>query len=121
MDWKDNRTLKHSFFSAMDGILVAFKEERNLRIHLIAAIIVINLGFIFNLSVTEWLVCLLLIGSMVALELLNSAIENVVDLTTNYQKNPLAKKAKDMAAGAVFFMAIISAVIGCIIFLPYIF
>ena len=67
----------------------------------------------------EWCICLLLFGLVAALELVNTAVEAVVDLVTE-EKKPLAKIAKDTAAGAVLFAAIISVIIGCIIFLPYV-
>lgn len=65
----------------------------------------------------EWIFILLCIGGVITLELINSSIENVVDLVTE-ETHPLAKKAKDMAAAAVFFFALVSVVIGCIIFIP---
>ena len=70
-----------------------------------------------KLSVTEWCICLTLFGLVMALELVNTSIEAVVDLVTEERK-PLAKIAKDTAAGAVLIAAIMAAIIGCIIFVP---
>ena len=69
------------------------------------------------LSVTEWCICLTLFGLVMALELVNTSIEAVVDLVTEERK-PLAKIAKDTAAGAVLIAAIMAAIIGCVIFVP---
>ena len=77
------------------------------------------IGTLFQITATQWCICLLLFALVAALELVNTAIEAVVDLVTE-EKKPLAKIAKDTAAGAVLFAAIISVIIGCIIFLPYV-
>lgn len=109
------------FFKAFDyawnGILYGVKVERNLKFHLVAAIVVILVGFFTGLSVIEWSIVVLLIGGMLAFEMMNAAIERVVDLVT-MESHPLAKHAKDLAAGAVLVYAISSVVIGFIIFLP---
>ena len=111
----------HKFFKAFDyawsGILYGIKAERNLKFHLFAATVVVFTGLITGLSVMEWCIVLLLIGGMLALEMMNAAIERVVDLIT-MESHPLAKHAKDLAAGAVLIYAIISAVIGWLIFVP---
>lgn len=107
-----------SFSYAINGILTAVKHERNMRIHLTIAAIVIFASFYFSISKFEWLIILSVIGGVISLELVNSAIERVVDLVT-LEHHPLAKLAKDMAAGAVFVAAIFAVVMGSIIFLPY--
>ena len=83
-------------------------------------ILVIICGFIFHLSITEWLICILLFALVISLELVNTAIEAVVDLCSpDYHE--LAKYAKDVAAGSVLISAIASVVIGLIIFIPKLF
>jgi undecaprenol kinase len=109
-----------SFSFAAQGIVHALKRERNMKIHLAASFIVILMGIFFSLTKTEWLFVLMAIGGVISLELVNTAIERVVDLATA-QAHPLAKQAKDVAAGAVFIFAIFSVVIGLIIFVPKIF
>ena len=79
--------------------------------------LVIVFGIIFNISKTEWFVCILLFGGVIALEIMNTAIETTVDLIT-MEKNSKAKLAKDASAGAVLVMAIISVIIGLMIFMP---
>lgn len=102
---------------AISGIIQCIQKERNIKIHLVFMFLVIICGFLFQLSITEWLVCILLFGLVISLELVNTAIEAVVDLCTQ-EYHPLAKIAKDTAAGAVFISAIASVVIGLIIFVP---
>jgi undecaprenol kinase len=112
-------SLLESFSFAINGIRTAIMAERNMRIHLFSSVIVIGCSIFFSISTTEWLIVLILIGGMFALELVNSGIERVVDLVTE-EYHPFAKQAKDLAAGAVFIYAVVSVVIGIVIFLPYI-
>ena len=115
---KDKKNpLGASFGYAFEGILTGIRKERNMRIHTAAMILVVFFGTVLGLSATEWCICLVLFGLVMALELVNTAVEAVVDLVTEERK-PLAKIAKDTAAGAVLIAAIMAAVIGCIIFLP---
>ena len=114
-----NKRIK-SFGYALQGIWKTFATERNMQIHLVIAILVVICGFIFNISRIEWLFCLLCFGLVFGAELINSAIENIVDLVSP-ERNELAKNAKDMAAGAVLVCAIFSAIIGLIIFVPKVF
>ena len=109
--------LRKTFGYAFEGILTGIRKERNMRIHTAAMILVVFFGTVLGLSATEWCICLVLFGLVMALELVNTAVEAVVDLVTEERK-PLAKTAKDTAAGAVLIAAIMAAVIGCIIFLP---
>lgn len=109
--------LRKTFGYAFEGILTGIRKERNMRIHTVAMILVVFFGTVLGLSATEWCICLVLFGLVMALELVNTAVEAVVDLVTEERK-PLAKIAKDTAAGAVLIAAIMAAVIGCIIFLP---
>ena len=80
-------------------------------------IAVIVCGFVFQVSLIEWCILLLCISLVVSLELMNTAIEEAVNLASP-DIHPLAKASKDVAAGAVMFSAIISAIIGFIIFIP---
>ena len=109
--------LAKSFGYAFQGIFTCVKKERNMKIHMAAAILVVILGSILKLSVTEWCICLVLFGMVMSLELVNTAVEAVVDLVTK-DRHPLAKIAKDTAAGAVLIAAIMAAITGAIIFIP---
>lgn len=111
------RTFFTAFKYAWNGIVHGAKEERNFKFHMIAGVTVILAGALTGLSTFEWFIILVLIAGMLALELMNAAIERVVDLVTS-EKVPLAGQAKDLAAGAVLIYAILSAVIGCMLFIP---
>ena len=115
----DHKRLRDSFRYAFLGILQAYKGEQNLKIHTVIAIMVIICGFIFHITYVEWLVCLVLIGLVLMAEFFNTAIEYVVDLASP-EIHPLAKAAKDTASSGVLMMAIVSAIIGLIIFIPHI-
>ena len=115
--WK-NRELIASLEFALTGIFTAFKEERNMRKHALSAILAIVAGFLIGISATEWLFLLLSVSLVIAFEIMNSALENVVDLASDYHFSMLAKNAKDMAAGAVLVISGFAFVTGLIIFVP---
>lgn len=108
-----------SFNFALKGIGHFFKTENNARIHLLAAVVVVGAGFYFQLSRSEWLWIVLAISLVWITELLNTAIEKLVDLVSP-QENPKAGRIKDLAAGAVLFAASAAVIIGLLIFLPHI-
>ena len=99
--WK-NRTLTSSLEFALTGIFTAFKEERNMKKHAVSALLAVIAGLVFKVSVIEWLFLLLSIFLVITFEIVNSAIENVVDL----------------AAGAVLVISGFAALTGLIIFVP---
>ena len=107
----------NSFKYAFEGIITGIKTQRNMKIHIIMMGLVIIAGIIFKISKMEWIVCLILFGLVISLELINTAIETIVDMITK-EKNPMAKIAKDVSAGSVLVSAIISAIIGLMIFIP---
>ena len=115
---KEHRgTLAESFGYAFAGIGTCIREERNIKLHLTVTALVVLCGWYFKISRIEWCICLALFGLVLALELVNTAVESVVDLVTEERK-PLAKKAKDTAAGAVLIAAICAAAAGLVIFVP---
>jgi len=109
-----------SFRYAFNGLKILMREEHNARIHLFAACCVLIAGAVFKISTSEWIAVVLCIGSVFALELVNSAIENIANFISP-ERNKTIKKVKDLAAGAVLVAAIASAIIGLIIFLPKVF
>ncbi|WEV61089.1 diacylglycerol kinase family protein [Streptococcaceae bacterium ESL0729] len=115
--WK-NVTFINSLEFAWSGILTAFKEERNFKSHIFSGLLVLLLGILLGISKFEWLFIFLSIFLVIAAELINSAIENVVDLASDYHFNMLAKKSKDMAAGAVLVLSIFAMIVGLFVFLP---
>mgnify|MGYP002535309395 FL=1 len=106
-----------SFKYAFQGMFSALKTERNLKIHITIMILVIIAGIVLKISKIEWIICIILFGLVIGGEMLNSAIETVVDIAMP-DINPKAKFAKDAAAGAVLVLAIASAIIGFMIFGP---
>ena len=114
---KKEKNIINSFKYAFEGIFTALKAEKNMKIHFIIMILVIILGIILKISRIEWIICIILFGFVISLELINTAIENTVDLITQ-EKNPKAKIAKDVSAGAVLIAAITAVVVGFIIFVP---
>ncbi|HSH66601.1 MAG TPA: diacylglycerol kinase family protein [Bacteroidia bacterium] len=102
---------------ALQGIVTFLKTQINAWIHIGAALFACILGYLLNINKTEWCVIVLAIGLVVVAEMLNTAIEFLTDLISP-SIHPLAKKAKDVAAGAVLVAAITSVVIAAFIFLP---
>ena len=113
----DEKKLKNSFKYAFNGIFSCIKDEQNMMIHFIVALLVIICGFAYNLTKIEWLICILLIGLVLAAELINTSIENLCDSVTT-KENKYIKIAKDTSAGAVLVLAITSSIIGLMIFIP---
>ncbi len=108
-----------SFKWAFNGFKVAFKGEVNLKIHLFAATIAIAFGFLFNIDRYEWLAVLVVIGMVLSAEIFNTAVEYLADFVS-IERRPAIKKVKDLAAAAVLIQAIIAAIVGIIVFSPYI-
>jgi len=109
-----------SFKYAFQGLFQLFKGQPNAWIHLVSAITVILAAIWFQLSIIEWMFIILAIGFVFSAELFNTAIEKLVDKVSP-EKNPLAGRIKDLAAGAVLVAAITAAAIGLVIFLPKMF
>ena len=106
-----------SFKNALRGIFISIKEERNLKIIFIVFIIVVAAGLVFSLSIIQWIIILLCCALVISAEMINSSIENAIDLYTD-EYSQLARKAKDIAAGSTLIVSIFSAVIGLLIFIP---
>jgi len=109
-------SLLQAFKCAFEGIFATAKE-RNFKIELCFMTLAIVLGLVFSISFLEWLCVIICFGLVLGGEVINSAIEAVVDLTSP-EYHELAKKAKDCAAGGVLLFSIASFVIGCLIFIP---
>lgn len=110
------KTLR-SFRYAFQGLYLVFRYENNARVHLLATVATVGLGFTVGLSGIEWAVVLTQIGLVWAAETFNTAIEKLVDLVSP-EFNPKAGIVKDIAAGAVLVFSIIAVVVGLIIFAP---
>ena len=108
-----------SFIYAIQGIMVSSREQRNLKIQGFVGMLTVGAGLYFDMTATEWCLILLVIGLVMGMEMMNSAVESLVDLVTQESK-PLAGKVKDIAAGAVLFVSIVAVIIGLIIFKKYV-
>jgi diacylglycerol kinase len=114
-----NKRIK-SFGYAFKGLFHLFRTEAHAQIHLVVLIVVVGAGFYFHITKTEWLAVLLSIGMVISLEAINTAIERLTDLVSP-DYHPLAGHAKDVAAGAVLWAAIVAVIVGFLVFWPYIF
>lgn len=108
-----------SFTYAWKGIKSFVCQEHNVWIHLTAASLAVIAGIIFNIQRSEWIVIVICIGMVIAAEAFNTAIERLVNLVSP-EWHPIAGEVKDIAAGAVLICAIAAAIVGLIIFIPYI-
>ncbi len=106
-----------SFYYAFKGIANALQIEFNIRIHVVAAVLVILAGFYFQIAAAEWVMIVLCICSVLAMELINTAIEQLCNHVTA-EVHPAIKKIKDIAAAAVLVVAAGSLAVAFIIFLP---
>lgn len=106
-----------SFRYAIDGLLWLFRNEGNAKVHMVATVLVVAAGFIFKVSAMEWVAILLCIGVVISAEGINTAVEKLCDKVSP-EKDNLIKIAKDVSAGAVLILAIISVIIAILIFIP---
>ena len=106
-----------SFHYAISGILIAFREERNFKIHTALGILAIASATLLGCNLTEWIIIILCIGMVMSAEIFNTALENTMDWL-DPQFNKYVKRVKDLAAGAVLVVSVSVAVVGLLIFLP---
>lgn len=111
------RSLSHAFAHAFRGLLHFVRSDRNGRIHFFAAMAVTVAGLYFHITTGEWISLLTCFAMVIAFEMCNHAIEQVCDVV-HAEHHPSIKIAKDVAAAAVLWSAVISAVIGSIVFVP---
>lgn len=111
------RAFLRGFGYAGAGILYLLRTQRNARVHVAVACLVIAAGFYWRVSAVEWAVLLLTIGVVLSAEAFNTVAELTVDLLVQ-QRHPLAKAAKDAAAGAVLLTAVAAVAVGVAIFGP---
>ncbi len=114
------RKAARSFGHAGRGILHVLRTEQNVQIHLIAAAVVVGLAFYFRIGSLEFAAVLLAIGLVVTAEVINTVIEDLLDLI-HPARHPAVGKIKDALAGAVLIAAVIAAAVGALVFLPYLF
>lgn len=106
-----------SFRFASEGIVYVLLTQRNFRVHLVIATLVVALGLWLRLTLDSWAILALTIGAVLVTEVFNTAAETLVDLVSP-DYHPLAKQVKDLAAGAVLVAAIVSVVVGLLVLGP---
>lgn len=113
---KENHpTFRRSFLFAMQGFRMALKTERNIKVMLLGLVFAVTMGIVLQIDLLSWAIILLCCGVVIAAELLNTAIETVVDLVSP-EYHPLAGRAKDISAGAVWALCVIVALVGILVF-----
>lgn len=121
---KKQTSKNHSFIQslrhALEGLQTTVHDEENFKRHLIVAAIVLLCGGLFRVKQAEWLWLLVVIFLVLIAEMWNTAVEYLIDLLVEKHYDPLAKKVKDVSAAIVLITAILAAIVGAIIFLPYI-
>lgn len=113
-----NHHFKQSMKYAVNGIQTVFQDERNFRFDVVAAIVVVILGFFLKIERTEWYWIVFCIFLMFILEMLNTVVEQLVDLMVGHNYHLAAKKAKDVAAGVVLMGAVFVLIMASGIFIP---
>lgn len=111
---RQHKRLFFSFRDAVSGFLLAIRQERNIRLQLLAAIGVIIFSLLIHVSRMDMMVIIVLIGGVISLELMNTAVERAVDLVTK-EPHPMAKAAKDAAAASVWWFSVVATVIFAVI------
>ena len=114
---KPAHSLLKSFGFAFEGIKTEFKKGRNFRIQILMGILATILGIVFHISAPEWFDLILVIASVLILELINTAVEAIVDMISP-EVQEKAKIAKDVAAGAVLVASIAAVFVGAFLFIP---
>ena len=111
--------LARSFACAFAGLWFLIREERNMRLHLLAAALTIAAGGFFHVSRIEWCLLLVCIGAVLGAEALNSALEHLCDRVTSEREEPI-RRIKDAAAAGVLILSICAALVGAVIFWPHV-
>ena len=116
--WQVAPNLLTSFRYAWAGIVYAVRTQRNFRIHLAIGLVALSLGILLHIQPIEAAVVAITVSAVLVMELMNTALESVVDLTVGQTYHELAKIAKDCAAGAVFISAMAALLVAAVIYLP---
>lgn len=111
------KRVSQKFANALRGLWIIISEEKSLWVHFFVTFFVVLFGILFDLSTWEWVAVVFAIGLVIGFEIMNTAIEYLVDIFS-FEYNVKAKKIKDVAAMATMFVTIIAIVIGLLIFIP---
>ena len=107
-----------TFKNARKGLRIVLKSERNIRIHFMAATLILLLGIVLGLNIVKLCILLFAIARVVVTEMINSAIEFSLDAVFHNRYSTLVGMAKDISAGAVMFVTFVAIIIGVMIFVP---
>ncbi len=105
------------FFYAFKGFFSSVREEKSMIVHIILIIITSAIGIGLKINIQAWIPLVLVFGSVLSMELMNTALENVIDMVS-FEYNINAQKAKDIAAAATLVASIISVVVALLVFIP---
>lgn len=111
-------TFLRSFVYAWDGVRYVVRTQRNMRVHLTLGALAVALGAYLRITPVEWALVFVAIALVLVFEMMNTVVESIVDLASP-QYHPLAKVAKDVAAGAVLLNAVLSVIIALFVFIPH--
>lgn len=119
---KKNKFIKNNYWVnkfkyAFTGLITSIKEEKSMIVHLLIAIVVIIFSLAIKISITSWPIIVVTIGFVITIELLNTSIENLIDMVS-FKYNINAKKVKDISAAATLIVALMSVAIALLIFIP---
>lgn len=109
-----------SFRFALQGFRYSLHEQTNIKIQIFCALVVLTIAFYCKVSRAEWIALLMCVALVISLEMINTSLEDLVDMVKP-EFHPVAGRIKDIAAAAVLFASVISAIIGMIVFYPYFF
>lgn len=112
---KDHPSFIRSFGYAIEGFFTAVRTERNIKVMLVIGAAAVVAGIVLKIDLLSWCLVALCCGMVIFAELVNTAMEAIVDLATQ-EFHPLAKRAKDIAAASVYTLAITAAIVGIIVF-----
>lgn len=115
----DKVTLLKSFGFAVEGIKIATRYNRNIRIHFLLAVVALIAGVFFGLNLSEFAIIAMIVVLVISSEMINTAIEEVIDLVTKEYREE-ARFAKDVSAGMVLLVALGSILVGLLIFIPHV-
>jgi diacylglycerol kinase len=107
------QSIKYTFA----GLIAATKSERNMKFHLFFTLLVLIAGWLLCISTVEWMLVSICVGMVISLEVVNTAIERMVDIVST-ERRPELGQIKDIAGAAVFIGATVAAIVGVLIFLP---
>ncbi len=113
------KKVMQSFRYAINGLVLAFRSEMNLRIHFVAALVVLLVSIILDISRTDLIILLIMIAFVLITEIFNTSVEKVLDYI-NPEYDAQIKAIKDLSAGAVLLSALFAIIVGLIVIFPYI-